>query len=69
MITGTIAIPAPVAIAVPVPPILHVSCVPVGVHVHVLFSSEFFPGFQIRIRMDPHYFELLDPDPDPGGQK
>jgi hypothetical protein len=22
-------------------------------------------GFGIRIRMDPHQFELLDPDPDP----
>jgi hypothetical protein len=34
-------------------------------------------GFRIRICMDPHLFELLDPDPhtkcdpdqDPGGQK
>jgi hypothetical protein len=22
-------------------------------------------GFRIRIRLDPHYFVLLDPDPDP----
>jgi serine/threonine protein kinase len=24
---------------------------------------------RFRIRMDSHLFELLDPDPDPGGQK
>ena len=24
-------------------------------------------GLWIRIRMDPHSFSLLDPDPDPGG--
>ncbi len=27
------------------------------------------PGLGIRICMDPRSFELLDPDPDPGGQK
>jgi hypothetical protein len=29
---------------------------------------EYFPppGIGIEIRMDPHYFELLDPDLDPG---
>jgi len=35
---------------------------PPGTPLQYLFS-----GLWIRIRMDPHYFELLDPDP--GGQK
>jgi hypothetical protein len=32
--------------------------------------NEQFPAeLWIRIRMDPLYFKLLDPDPDPGGHK
>jgi hypothetical protein len=30
---------------------------------------DLLPGLWIRIRMDPQEYELLGPDPDPGGQK
>ncbi len=32
---------------------------------YIFIFFAFFAGFLIRIRMDPHRFELLDPDPDP----
>jgi hypothetical protein len=32
-------------------------------------TSPKIPGFRIRIRMDPYLFDMLDPDPDPGGPK
>jgi hypothetical protein len=33
----------------------------------IISFGHLWAGFRIRIRMDPHYFEVMDPDP--GGQK